>query len=143
MQAQKAACHWNKIPLLQAVRHENGWILFDFMDAFYTALCEAITKTACSPAPATDEDELYLINRLRIWQRHGSCACPPDPQVQRALWLAFCDTARVKKLHKETQRAILTMTHHKDGPTRIELEHAIGGVAQAILHLMNSCDNMY
>jgi len=135
MHTRRESCLWMGAPLLKTVRAENGWILFVFTDAFYTALCKAIIQTAYSPARAGDEAQLYLVNRLRIWARRGPAPCPAEPNVQRALWIAFYDSARFGRLQGDAQRAVLSMTHHADGLARIALEGALGSVAAALLHL--------
>ena len=127
---QNAEC---RIGWISNIREKNGWLLIDLSDAFYARACEILRE---EELPQQREDESYLQNRLRILMRQGRAPCPPDPIVQRALWLAI-RCAHRGRLTPEAERAILTMSHHKSGRERIELERRLGGVAEAMLILFS------
>lgn len=135
LQAKKEDCLWNGIPLLQNIYEKNGWLLFDFTDRFFVVLCDCIRSNAPAPIGQAAGEYAFLANRLGMWVRQNKLPCPHDAKVQRALWLLFYDV-QINKLHRETQQAILCMTQHLDGTARVELEHALGAVAQAMLCLL-------
>lgn len=122
------ACTAEGVLLLSAVTERNGWLLFSFSDACWNML------VARAAALKNDGDGSYLSNRMRILMRHGSCPCPDDERVRRALWLCLL-AHDGRGFTQETERAVLTMTHHLTGMPRVALEHSCGGVAAAILHL--------
>ena len=119
------------IPLLAGISEKNGWLLFSFTNAFYERACELLWE---AKGESKEKEETYLGSRLRILARHGRAPCPPDPQVQRALWLAI-HCAHRGSWPPEAEQAILAMSHHKLGSERVVLERQLGGVAEAILKL--------
>ena len=148
---------WGTV-LLNGVYEKDGWLLFDFADGFYNALCEKLAALPCGRHAGVsadnadpcerlaalprghnaDKDVQYLINRLSTAARHGRCPCPQDARVRRTLWDAFCDFAKSGGLSAQTQRAVLSMSHHLLGRERVGLEQNLGGVALAMLGLIRA-----
>ncbi|MCL2695849.1 MAG: hypothetical protein FWE69_05940 [Clostridiales bacterium] len=132
---------WQGVPLIAAAHKKNSRLLFSFTDAFYEwsvvsgqwSVVSGQMGVSERTVPA-DTKSAHLINRLLMLVRHGYATCPPDPVVQRALWLVIRD-AHFGRLSQETERAILTMSHHKSGNERVALERRLGGVAAAMLQV--------
>ncbi|MDD3401272.1 MAG: hypothetical protein PHT58_06575 [Eubacteriales bacterium] len=105
-------------PFVDKAFESNGWLILTLSDALYSHLL-----AVCAPIPDLDN---LLENRLNTWLRHGDRPCPKDAVVRRTLLKTV--------LGLSTPAEILSMTHHKDGMERIELEHELGGVARAMLY---------
>lgn len=87
-------------PLVQAVEHSGGHLLFRFTDAFYTAaLRYALNEQPCvegAGIPFCENDAAlarisYTLRRMWMLSRktNGEPVCPSNPAVQRALYLAL------------------------------------------------------
>lgn len=73
-------------PLVKSVRCVNGWLLFDFSPAFFSALVGEINATI--PEPDTF-GETHAENRMRVLARHDGSGCPDLPALQNALIVAI------------------------------------------------------
>ncbi len=84
-------------PLVKSIRVENGWLLFEFSAAFYSALVQRVNETI--PIPIND-DGSHAVNRMLSLARHGGSGCPDHFSFHRALLLGVLahnsDSAHVK-----------------------------------------------
>lgn len=115
------------VPLVQSVEHSGGHLLFRFTDTFYTAaLTSALSilpRVDGTRIPASDRDAAlarisYTLRRMWMLSRKAEAepACPPNPAVQRALYLTLGSLERLDHPHALTLRlldasdALLSMT---------------------------------
>lgn len=97
-------------PLVLAVAEENGWLLFTFTDAFYTALT---AHMLCTLPPVDGDGGDHLKNRLMGLARKPRCGCPQDPAAQRAVWLAALCCERSGRLTDARRAAQALFTAKK------------------------------
>ncbi len=113
-------------PLVERVSAQNGWLLLwltaQSLDAYAAAL----------PASFVHGDA-YVDRRLAILLRHGDAPCPKDERVEAVVWRTVF-AARDGAWTSDTEKAVLTVSHALDGQARIDLEHAMGGVARILLY---------
>lgn len=116
------------VPLVQTVTHNGGHLLFAFTDEFYTAaLHNALLELPRIDTPAIRISEndaamarlSYTLRRMWMLSRKaqgGEIACPSNPAIQRALYLALGALGRLDHPRALTLRlleasdALLTMT---------------------------------
>jgi hypothetical protein len=121
-------------PFIERVRVVNGWFLFDFSSAFFSALVERI----CDELPApTQEEETHEQNRMRVLERHGGSGCPDDPAFTRALLFALTAHKSRAAYHKAEQAA--EALFHKIPPRdREKLITTCGAFGGAMLRLLGA-----
>lgn len=125
-------CHWENVPVLEAVTEKNGWLLFSFSSEFWNALLRL--GQTLPPASA----ETYWGNRLHILTRKGDAPCPVEPRVQEVLLLTFWAWG-TGRYPKDLPQKLLTMTHVSPPAYRLTLENQCGAVAKALLGFMGKC----
>lgn len=115
-----------------AVRAQNGWLLFDLTDAFYTA---AVRHVLSVLPPAADDCGKHALNRMLALARRGGTSCPAIPAVQRALLLAL-GAAGSPAARAQTERALLSMAHGLSPRERPMLLSRCGGVGDAAARIL-------
>lgn len=115
------------VPLVQTVEHSGGHLLFRFTDEFYTAAL----RYALNGLPRVEGPRIpfyetnaslarisYTLRRMWMLGRkaHGEPVCPPNPAVQRALYLTLgvperlCHPRALKLRLLDASDALLCMT---------------------------------
>lgn len=120
--------------LVSSLRVVNGWLLFDFSPAFFSALVDESNRTL--PAPECT-DETLAENRMYVLSRHDGTGCPDHPVFHRALMLAIV-AHESKAAYARAERAALTLFHTippRERPALLLRCAALGG---AMLRLLNS-----
>lgn len=121
-------------PLIAKVHSRNGWLLFDFDAAFYSA---AVSALAVCEEDIPADHEIYPLHRLRMLARYPSPGCPDDPSVHRAVLLALAANESPTAANRaRAEEAILTMAHHLPPADRAALLRRCGGVARAVAGLL-------
>lgn len=117
---------------VQAVRAQNGWLLFDLTDAFYAAAVWHVLDTF---PPAAGDCGKHTLNRMRALARRGGTGCPAVPEVQRALLLTL-GAPLSAAARAQAERALLTMSHGVPQRERPALLARCGGVAEAAARIL-------
>lgn len=119
-------------PLVSGVCAVNGWLLFTFSDAFFTALIERIN--AALPPPRHDGGS-HAVNRMLVLARHGGEGCPPIPAMRRALLEGIC-AGRSPAAFDRAARAAETLFHSippRERPALLDQSGALGGALARLL----------
>ena len=117
LSAHAAECTLFGRPLIEAIRAENGWLLF-----FFTA--DAPDAYAGTLPPAPEPDESYFERRLLIMTRHADAPVPDDPYVLQGFYAVLFSAPRAEE-------SLLSAARHLDGAARVALEqrlHRIGTI---------------
>ncbi len=122
------------VPFIERVRVVNGWLLFDFTSAFFSALVERICDDL--PVPAQEKDT-HAQNRMRVLTRHGGSGCPDDPAFTRALLFALTAHKSRAAYHKAEQAAE-TLFHKIPPRDREKLITKCGAFGGAMLRLLGA-----
>ena len=119
-------------PLLKSARFVNGWLLFDFSDAFFDALA---AETVRRLPPVPDPLASHAVNRLTALSRHGGEGCPRVPSLQRALFLcAFSGESAAAR--RRAERAAEAMFHPVPPNERPALLETCGMLGEACARLL-------
>jgi len=119
-------------PLVDSLRVVNGWLLFDFSAAFFSALVDEINRT--QPAPERT-DETLAENRMYVLSRHEGSGCPDHPALHRALLLSIV-AHESKAAYARAERAALTLFHTIPPRERPALLSRCGALGGAMLRLL-------
>ena len=120
------------VSAIDAVRYENGWLLFTVSEAFFQAI---IDSTKMLPLPADDGEKLAL-NRLLALRRHRGTGCPDRETVREALWLCAC-AAEGRSAVSRAEKAVLSMFDGVVPKERPALYDLCGETADAACRLLN------
>jgi hypothetical protein len=121
-------------PMVSELRAVNGWLLFDFSNAFFSALVGRI----CAELPAPEhEEETHAQNRMRALARHTGSGCPDDPAFERALLLALT-AHKSRAAFQKAEQAAEALFHKIPPRERAELFSECGAYARAILRLLHA-----
>lgn len=143
------------VPLLREVTHNQGHLLFYFTDAFYTALLkQALLHYPAAPPLNAGENLEETVRRLHYAQRRmwmlartasGEVHCPPEPSVQRALFLTTGIPERMHHPRARTIRlndaadALLNMFHFTPPYARHALMRESAHVGEAAARILHAC----
>lgn len=119
-------------PLVEKTRVVNGWLLFDFSAAFFSALTDRILPAL--PAPDT-AGETLAENRMNALSRHGGTGCPDIPAFHRALLLALTAHESLAA-YRRAERAALSLFHTIPPRDRPAILSACGSLGGALLRLL-------
>ena len=122
--------------LVSSVREVNGWLLFTFSSAFFSALVDEIHRLL--PAPESAFDSLAQ-NRMYVLSRHGGTGCPDHDAFHRALILATV-AHESKAALARAEQAALTLFHTIPPRIRPALLSRCGALGGAILRLLACSD---
>jgi len=120
--------------LVDRVRVVNGWLLFDFTPAFFSALVEEINRTL--PAPECTNETLAE-NRIYVLSRHEGSGCPDHPAFHRALICALV-AHESKAAYARAETAALTLFHSILPQERPALLSRCGALGGAMLRLLTN-----
>lgn len=116
-------------PMVKRIRHNEGHLLFDFTDDFFTLALKTVLRELPGltefDLSVQDEDAvkariLYTIRRMWMLARYAAdteAQCPPNEDIQHALLIALAITEEDITQRALTCRllaasdALLTMTH--------------------------------
>ena len=121
-------------PLVSQVRLVNGWLLFDYTAAFFSALVAQVNNTL--PLPSEDCGS-HAINRMRALSRHDGSGCPDIPAFHRALILALAADQSAAAFRKAEQAAI-ALFHSIPPRERPALLPSCGALGGALARLLVS-----
>lgn len=119
-------------PLVSSVRVVNGWLLFDFSPAFFSALVDEINRSL--PAPDTT-DETHAQNRMRVLARHEGTGCPDFPAFHRALVLSLV-AHESPAAYRKAEHAAKTLFHTFAPRERAALFSHCGALGGALWRLL-------
>jgi len=119
-------------PLVEKTRIVNGWLLFDFSAAFFSALTDKILLTLPAPDIA---GETLAENRMRALSRHGGTGCPDIPAFHRTLVLALTAHESLAA-YRRAERAALSLLHTIPPRDRPAVLSACGSLGGALLRLL-------
>lgn len=119
--------------LVQRVCARNGWLLFDFSPAFFSALVEQINAGCSAPE---DSAETHAQNRMAVLSRHGGTGCPNHPAFQRALLVALSANESAAA-YRKAERAAETLFHTVPPCERAGLSAKCGAFGGAMLRLLS------
>ena len=120
------------VTLVDSVRVVNGWLLFDFTPAFFSALVEEINRVLSAPERT---DETLAENRMYVLSRHEGSGCPDHPAFHRALVLAMVAHESAAARNR-AERAALTLFHSIPPQERPALLSRCGALGGAMLRLL-------
>jgi len=118
--------------LVKAVREVNGWLLFDFSPAFFSALVDEINA---SPSAPDANGETHAENRMRALARHSGLGCPDIPAFHRAIIEAVV-AHESPAAYRRAERAALSLFHTIPPRERPALFPHCGALGGAILRLL-------
>lgn len=121
-------------PLVEQIREVNGWLLFDFSPAFFSALVDEINLALPEPEAA---DETHAENRMRVLSRHSGAGCPDLPAFHRALLLALM-THESSAAYQRAERAASTLFHKIPARERPALLPQCGALGGALWRLLSA-----
>lgn len=133
LQKAAPACLWEGVPVLEKVRAERGWLIFDFSHPFFQKLLEL--GQGLPPA----SPNAYWGNRLHLLARKGEAPCPGDFALRQTLFLAFWSWGTGRYAPALFQR-LLTLTHISPPAARLALEKECGSAAKALLGFMGKAE---
>ena len=119
-------------PLVETVRVVNGWLLFSFSPAFFSALVRQINLAL--PSPKADRETLAQ-NRMRALSRHGGSGCPNLPAFHHALVQAVV-AHESRAAYRRAEQAALTLFHTilpRERPALLSQCGALGGALTRLL----------
>jgi hypothetical protein len=119
-------------PLVDQVRVVNGWLLFDFTPAFFSALVDEITRSL--PAPDAT-NETHAQNRMRVLARHEGTGCPAVPAFHRALVLSLV-AHESPAAYRRAEHAAKTLFHTIAPRERAALLSHCGALGGALWRLL-------
>ena len=119
-------CRLYGAPLLQNVRAENGWLLFDLHAAAFDAYAARLPREFT-------HGTAYADRRMELLLRHGDAPTPDCPAILRAT-LNASFASRRGRWTKEEERAVLSMTHTLSGMERVRAEQCAAHAATIILY---------
>jgi hypothetical protein len=120
-------------PLVSDVRMVNGWILFDFSPAFFSALSQKI----CHALPVPDfSTETHAENRMRVLSRHEGAVCPDESVFHHALIMAVV-AHESPPAYRRAERAALTLFHTIAPQERSALFSRCGALGGALWRLLS------
>jgi hypothetical protein len=118
--------------MVSQLRAVNGWLLFDFSNAFFSALVGRI----CAELPAPEQqEETHAQNRMRALARHAGSGCPDDPAFERALLVALA-AHKSRAAFQKAEQAAEALFHKIPPRERAELFAKCGAYAGAMLRLL-------
>jgi len=118
--------------LVDSVRVVNGWLLFDFSPAFFSALVDEINRALPAPERA---NETLAQNRMYVLSRHEGSGCPDHPAFHRALVHALV-AHESKAAYARAETAALTLFHSIPTQERPALLSRCGALGGAMLRLL-------
>ena len=121
-------------PLVSQVRLVNGWLLFDYTAAFFSALVAQVNNTLTLPS---EDCGSHAINRMRALSRHDGSGCPDIPAFHRALILALAADQSAAAFRKAEQAAI-ALFHSIPPRERPALLPSCGALGGALARLLVS-----
>ncbi len=121
-------------PLVAGVQVVNGWLLFQFSAAFYSALVSRIN--ADLPLPAEDGGE-HVINRMLALARHEGDGCPDLPAMHRALLfgIAAYQSSAARKKAVQAAESLFSSVSPRERPALLSRSGALGGALARLLFL--------
>lgn len=119
LSAHAADCTLFGRPLIEAIRTENGWVLF-----FLTADVPNAYAETLPPAP--EPDESFFERRLQIMTRHADAPVPDDPYVLQGFYAVLFSAPRAEE-------TLLSAARHLDGTARVALEQRLHRVGKLLL----------
>ncbi|MBA4347478.1 MAG: hypothetical protein C0413_01300 [Clostridiales bacterium] len=120
--------------LVASLRSVNGWLLFDFSPAFFSALVDEINRALPAPERA---DETLAENRMYVLSRHEDSGCPDHPAFHRALTRALV-AHESKTAFARAETAALSLFHSIPARERPALLSRCGALGGAILRLLTN-----
>lgn len=127
------ACLWEGVPVLEGVRAEHGWLIFDFSHPFFQKLLE-LGQSLPPASPST-----YWGNRLHLLARKKEAPCPKEFTLRQTLFLAFWSWGTGRYSPALFQR-LLTLTRISPPGARLALEKECGSAASALLGFMGKAE---
>ncbi len=120
------------VQLVRCVRMVNGWLLFDFTPAFFSALADEVNAAIPAPDPLR---ETHAENRMRALARHGGSGCPDMAAFHRALLYAVA-AHESPAACRRAERAALTLFHAVSPQERPALLARCGALGGALWRLL-------
>lgn len=117
--AHKETCTLFGMPVLDAVRAENGWVLFFFRAA-------ALDAMAMRLPPASEPDDTFFARRLWIWAQHADAQTPDDPTLLQGVFGVLFGAP-------DAQNTLLSAPYRLDGQARAAFEQRLGRAAKILL----------
>lgn len=121
-------------PFVESLRVVNGWLLFEFSPAFFSAWTDEINRALPAPERA---DEALAENRMFVLSRHEGTGCPDHPAFHRALILAAV-AHESKAAHMRAEQAALKLFHTIPPRIRPALFSRCGALGGAMLRLLSN-----
>lgn len=117
---------------IKETRLINGWLLFDFSDAFFDALtAEALRRLP----PTANPLQSHAVNRLLALSRHGGAGCPRVPSLQKALFAcAFAgESPAARRRAEEAVEAMFLPVLPRERPALLADCGALGDACARLL----------
>ncbi|MEA5047848.1 MAG: hypothetical protein VB034_04470 [Eubacteriales bacterium] len=120
------------VSLVERIRLVNGWLLFDFSDAFYQALVTRVN--AALPLPLNDGSD-HAVNRMLVLARHEGTGCPDGRAFHQALLEAVV-ASQSPAAYRRAARSAETLFHEippRERPAVLRCSGSLGGALARLL----------